>query len=195
MRQYRLVLVGVALAAALALGFLYVESSILPLVSTSLSGAPDPNAVRLYVSLNANPIAQGQKLIVTITLLNTLPRSNNLPLVEDWPVKNMSSGPCGGLYPLGIAVYNASGSSVEIFNEFSLYNCPASFVRTTFHLGPLDNITRSVELDGYWTPGTRSVDGGISMGIPHPFSPSTYTVFAGDIWGHVVATYFTVVSS
>ncbi len=47
MRQYRLVLVGVALAAALALGFLYVESSILPLVSTSLSGAPDPNAVRL----------------------------------------------------------------------------------------------------------------------------------------------------
>jgi hypothetical protein len=103
--------------------------------------------------------------------------------------------PCGEMYPLGIVVHDASGFPIAVFNEFSFYSCPGEFFRSGFQFGRLGNITRSVYLDGYWTPGVTPVDGGYSMGILHSFRPGIYKVVAGNIWGHLAVTYFTVVSS
>jgi len=190
----RVLLIAVVLSAILALSLLYFETNLLPFKYPLVLGR-DPSMLSLSISQNATSITQQQDLLLTITARNTLFQAVRLEIVNDWPDSNMSSGPCGLMFPLGIAVYNASGSHLDTLNENGFPFCPLIVFRNTVDLGPFESITQTATLRGYWTPGITPVDGGFQSGILHPFPPGSYTVFAGDIWGNLAITHFTVVAT
>jgi hypothetical protein len=162
----------------------------------------DPNAVSLDASLNPTTVYQGQTITVTVTLQNKLVVSNGLPLVRNWRVQNLSMGPCS-TSPFGIALYqgrytaeNSSMAKSMVIYAPGTYFCPEFGTTSSFRLGPLQSVKDSVDLKGYWTEGwTTQTGGGVSEGILHPFVPGTYTLAAGDLWGHLVLRYFKIIGS
>jgi hypothetical protein len=177
--------------------------TLLAFVSPYLVVLHDPNGVTLGVSLNSTTLAQNQSVRVTVSDRNGLYFPNELSLSENWRVQNLSMGPCSfyARDPFGIAVYQGRytldnisiGKTVAIYDIYSAYYCPAAPFSIAFEFGPLQNVSRYVDLSGYWTPGeTTHPDGGISEGVLHRFIPGVYTLVAGDEWGHVKITYFRV---
>ena len=169
------------------------------------------SAIRLNVSLNSNSVSQGQTIYVSMTVRNNLPLSNDPPESRAWPVDNMSMGDCAA-GPIVIAVYSgrltvqnySSGRWLNVFGSFHLGQpwifpagslfCPATHVR----FWPLGSISREAVLRGEWTlvEVSSQNSGGISyQSVLHPFLPGVYTLFIGDVWGHFVTRYFTVLSS
>lgn len=116
----------------------------------------------------------------------------------------MTDNPCGGTYPLGIAVFQgryaldniSSARAIAIYDIYSGYFCGAMTIANSFTFGPLQGVSRYVDLGGYWTAGeTAHPGGGVSEGVLHPFVPGVYTLVAGDGWGHIKILYFQVVSA
>jgi len=155
--------------------------------------------------------AAGQTIHVSMTARNNLPLSNDPPESLAWPVENMSMGDCAN-GPIVIAVYSgrltvqnySSGRWLNIFDSFHLGRpfifplgspfCPV----THFRFWPLESIRRDVDLGGEWTLAEVSSQNGGGMyytSFLRPFLPGVYTLFAGDVWGHFVIRYFTVLSS
>jgi len=165
----------------------------------------DPDALSLDASLNQSTVLQGQTITVTVSEQNKLLVTNELPLIRNWKVQNLSMGPCAFLtrYPFGIALYQGSytaenvsmAKSIAIYAPATFYFCPLVLPTNSFRLGPLQSVEDSVDLKGYWTEGlTNQPGGGVSEGILHPFVPGRYTLAAGDLWGHLVLRYFTILA-
>ena len=194
MRQYRLLLIGVVLALVLGLIPVYFGRT-QKWTSPFTTGGGEPNGINLNIGENASSITPDQTISLTIIAKNMLTHSSDLPNIARWGADDMSTGVCEMLYPTGIVVYNDQGTVVNIINNFAGYFCPIIVdpFRTSFHFGPLENITKSVSFRGYWTAGRTIVPGGYYEGVFHPFSPGTYTVVVGDIWGHLAVTHFTVI--
>ena len=154
----------------------------------------DQAAIRFGASLNATTIAQSQAVRVYFDDWNSLDFKNSLPLsAGGLRTLNLSSGPCGGPYPGGIAVYegaydlsNVSGAAPLAFYEPGTYfGCPAAYITNSLTFNPHQNLTSYVDLVGYWT-----IAG--SNGVLHPFLPGFYTVIAGDPLGNTRVMYFRV---
>ena len=160
----------------------------------------DQSGVGFGASLNATTITQNQTVRVNLYDWNTLDFKNSLPESDGLRALNLSSGPCGGLYPTGIAVYegaydlnNYSSTSPLAIYAPGIYSCPLEVISNSFTFAPLQNITAYVDLSGYWTPGeTLHPGGGASDGVLHPFLPGVYTVITGDAWGRTKLLYFRV---
>ncbi len=166
----------------------------------------DPDALVLDASLNQSTLSPGQTITVTVSEQNKLLVTNELPLVANWRVQNLSMGPCVFLtrYPFGIALYQGRYTSENVSTAKSIaiyapatyfYLCPLFLPANSFRLGPLQSVKDSVDLKGYWTEGlTYQPGGGVSEGILHPFVPGRYTLAAGDLWGRLVLRYFIILS-
>lgn len=201
MRRRSLLLSGVGLAAVLTTG-LWLGIAV-----------QNGSEIRLDVSLNPSSVPQGQTIHVSMTARNNLPLSNDPPESRAWPVENMSMGGGGCANgPIAIAVYSgrltvqnySSGRWLNIFDSFHLGRpfifplgspfCPV----THFRFWPLESIRRDVDLGGEWTLAEVYSQNGGGMyytSFLRPFLPGVYTLFAGDVWGHFVIRYFTVLSS
>ncbi|HEV2118639.1 MAG TPA: hypothetical protein VGS11_00815 [Candidatus Bathyarchaeia archaeon] len=198
MKRYRLFSIGVGLfALALTLSLVYLDTR--PQNGMSIhtgAGGGEPRGIQLSVYGNASSIAEGQGITITIIVTNPLATNSDLPNVQRWAGKDLTTGPCDWTYPLGFAVYNAQGTLMIVWDAFSTYFCPAfpSVVSPTIHFGPHANIVKSWFFNGFWTGGNTYGPGRFFDGVLHPFPLGEYTVVAGDIWGHLAVTHFTVVS-
>lgn len=186
----RLIIVGLILVAAAAVAILALSTATLD----------ESGAIGFRASLNATTVSQNETIGVNAYDWNTLPVQNSPSPSNSLRVQNLSSGPCGDAYPVGIAVYqgnyglaNFSTGSAIVWFAPGPYNCPAMPVQQALKFQPLQNITRYVEFKGYWTAGeTAHPGGGVSQGVLHPFLPGQYTIIAGDDWGHTTVLHFQV---
>ena len=161
----------------------------------------DPNALSFDASLVPTMVSPGQTITVTVTEQNRLLVTNELPLVRNWKVQNLSMGPCSS-EPFGTALYkgrytaeNVSMAKSMLIYAPAIYFCPLFLPVNSFRVGPLQSVRASVDLKGYWTGGwTSQPGGGVSEGILHPFAPGLYTLAVGDVWGRLVLRYFTVIT-
>lgn len=158
----------------------------------------EPDAVSLGASLNSTAVLENQTVKVSLSDTNSLPFPNEASGSSSWTALNITAGPCGGTYPMGVAVYQgrytlaniSSANSMQIYAP-GVYSCPA-FAGAAAELDPLQTVTKYVELDGYWTAGFTNHTDGNGQGILHPFIPGLYTVIVGDEWGHLGILYFQV---
>ena len=144
---------------------------------------------------------QNQTVRVTLADTNFLPFPNVPSDGGVFRAMNLSTSPCGGLSPFGVAAYQgrytlaniSAAKKVEVFDVFSAYFCPAMVISEAYRLGPFQTATRHVDMSGYWTNGlTQHQGGGVSQGVLHPFTLGTYTLVIADAWGHVKILYFQV---
>ena len=200
MRHHRLLVAGVGLAAVLTIG-LWLGYAV-----------QNRSEIRLDVSLNSSSVSRGQTIHVSMAVRNNLLLSNDPPESRAWPVENMSMGDCAN-GPIVMAVYSgrltvqnySGGRWLNVFGSFHLgqpwifplgsHSCPV----THFRLWPLESISRDVDLRGEWALAEVSCGqyGGSAcyQSFLHPFSVGVYTLFVGDVWGHFIIRYFTVLSS
>ena len=195
LRRKKLVLAVVLLIAATFVASLEV----FPSYTYAFQASP---AVSSGASLNSTSVAQNQTVRVTLTDTNFLPFPNEPSDGGIIRSMNLSTSPCGGLYPFGVAAYQgrytlaniSAAKKVEVFDVFSAYFCPAMIIGEVYRLGPSMTDTQNVDMSGYWTNGlTRRPGGGVSQGVLHPFPRGTYTLVVADAWGHVETLYFQVV--
>ncbi|MGA2663377.1 MAG: hypothetical protein ABSF83_00330 [Nitrososphaerales archaeon] len=176
-----------------------------PLLASNLT-VHDQSAIRFGVSLNSTTVAQGQAVRVSLEDWNTLGFKDSLPLPNGVNALNLSSGPCGGPYPGGIAVYQGaygrdnvtSATLLPFYAPGTYYVCPAlvSPSGTSFIFNPHQNVTTYIDLMGYYTRGETSAEGGgVTPGVLHPYQPGVYTVIAGDAFGNVKVMYFRVTAA
>jgi hypothetical protein len=159
-------------------------------------------AVGFGASLNATTVAQNQKVRVTLSDTNFFPFPNEPSDDGIFRSMNLSTSPCGGLYPFGVAAYQgrysmaniSAAKKVEVFDVFSVFFCPVIITGEVYRLGPFQTVTHDVDMSGYWTNGlTQHPGAGVSQGIIHPFIPGTYTLVVADAWGHTRILYFQVI--
>jgi hypothetical protein len=158
--------------------------------------------VTFGASLNSTSIAQNQTVRITLTDTNFLPFPNEPSDGGIFRSMNLSSSPCGGLYPFGVAAYQgrytlaniSTAKKVEVFDVFNVYFCPLMIIGEVYRLGPFQTATNYVDISGYWTNGLmQHPGGGVSQGVLHPFPLGTCTLVIADAWGHSEILYFQVV--
>ncbi|HEV2226043.1 MAG TPA: hypothetical protein VGR56_04470 [Nitrososphaerales archaeon] len=160
------------------------------------------SAVSFSASLNSTSVHQNQTVRIILTDTNFLPFPNEPPDGGIFRAMNLSSNPCGGLYPFGVAAYEgrymlaniSAAKKTEVFDVFSVYFCPAGIIGEVYRLGPFQTVTRYVDMSGYWTNGlTQHQGGGVSLGVLRPLPGGVYTLVIADAWGHTEILYFKVV--
>lgn len=160
-------------------------------------------AVSLVASLNSTFVAQNQTVRITLSDTNFLPFPNQPSDGGIFRAMNLSTSPCGFVYPFGIAAYEgrytlanlSTAKKVEVFDVFSAYYlCPAVISGEVYGLGPFQTVTKYVDMSGYWTNGlTQHSGGGVSQGVHRSFPSGTYSLVVADAWGHTEILYFQVV--
>jgi hypothetical protein len=164
----------------------------------------DQGAIAFGASLNMKTVAQGQAVRVNIEDWNTLDFKNSVPLSDGLSALNLSAGPCGALYPGGIAVYEGaydlnnmtSATPLPFYAGGDYFVCSPLSYSNPFTFEPLQNITTYFDLSGFYTSGsTPAFGGGVTEGVLHPYLPGVYTVIAGDPLGKTKVMYFHVTST
>jgi hypothetical protein len=185
---------------------LVVVAVVLVVLASALPSFPVAAQVgpAVMFSASVDPAVAGQNHTITVTMSDTnlLPFANEPTDDAAYTARNLTGVPCGETYPMGVALYqgrytlqNLSAKSyLPVVDEFTYWFCGPTFVGAPFKLAPFWTDTQTMGLAGYWTAGeTRYPDGGVSMGVLHPFAPGEYTLVTGDAWGHVQVLYFRVV--
>ncbi len=184
--------VGVAVIALLAA---FIFPHVVPV--------SNPDALQFSASLDFTVLTQNQTVFVNFSDRNPLWQVNSLPFAQEWRVANASTGVCDQLSPFGVAVYEgrhdlsniSSARQLEI-EAPGLYSCPPAWAGGAWKVAPMHALSRQYGLLGYWTPGwTQLPGGGVTEGVFHHFQPGTYTLYAGDEWGHYRMLYFTVTAA
>ena len=188
-----------AVVAALAVAVLVLAlASALPAFPVIAQVGP---AVMFSASVSPATAGPNQTIRVTLSDANLLPFANEPPGDAALKAHNLTGGPCGETYPMGVALYQgrytlqnlSSKSYLPVVDEFTPWFC-TEISGVPFKLAPFSMETRTMDLAGYWTAGeTQHPGGGVSIGVLHPFAPGEYTLVAGDAWGHIALAYFSVV--
>jgi hypothetical protein len=174
--------------------------------TTTTSSGPPPDLL-LRLELNSTVVASGATVGINVSDYNPFPTELNLSKEDAWPVQGLGTGGCPSLYyPFGIevlhGVYTSSnvsqGAPLEIFPVVA---CPMIVMYITGYLfQPMsDNATVLPGTGELAMATTVSAGGTYGMSGSQfnqltPFSPGTYTVVAGDEWGNLAFSYFTVVA-
>jgi uncharacterized protein YceK len=189
--------------------------------STSAKAA---NGLSLSVSTDQTDYAPGQEVQIVTDEKNTLAKTNNVPIADNWPVNElvqMYFGPCVSRdIPYGIAVYQGDYTSsnystatpLNLYNPTSIFLCQPQTtpVPTSFLFEPLSDIADIIA--GNAKPGgdtgvitsQQQISGQMTLkgywtGDSVPkftyFNPGVYTVLGGDEWGNLALVHFTVSDS
>jgi hypothetical protein len=184
--------------------------------TTFVSPINSPGDLNLEFSVGAPDVGQPNAVQLNITEYNDATSYNNVSASSDWPVSGLLLGPCGTLeFPFGIAVYQgyytsqniSSATPLQIFTpnangtaQSSPVACPASPQVFSYDFAPHSDsattrltwagdsssttyqLSASFSITGYWNSSS-------SFAV---FGKGTYTIVAGDEWGHASFQYFTV---
>jgi hypothetical protein len=186
------------------------SASMISRSASSTSVRSPASGLELSLTLNSSSTSTGLGIAATAVELNTLTTPNNVSAAADWPIGNLSAGPCGhSNEPVGIEVlrgdYDAanvsSASALQLYKP-GTYACPAILSEVSGFVfqpssdnatvlgacqpGPCFNetISASVSVSGYWTGNSFT-----------SFPSGVYTVVAGDEWGGMATVHFTVKGS
>jgi hypothetical protein len=184
--------------------------------TTGVSSISNPGDLDLQLSIGASVTGQPNAVQLNITEYNDATSQNNISASNEWPVSGLSLGPCGTLeLPFGIAVYQGHYTSQNITSATPLTiftpnangtarpyraDCPANPQVFSYDFAPDSDtavtkltwagdtsattyqISASFSITGYWN-STSSFTA---------FGKGTYTVLAGDEWGHSSIQYLTI---
>lgn len=186
--------------------------------TTTLS-ANSTSGLNLVLELNSTTYSPGQWIAVNISDYNTLPTTNTLQVERDWPIQNLSLGPCSRNLPIAIGVFRgdyslsnitqANSSEQVQFYQPGVYACPDIMVIQEYAFQPQsDNaswssslncntncyssyltISDTINFNGTWTGGQPPVGTG---SVLMNLSLGTYTVVGGDEWGNIALLHFVV---
>jgi hypothetical protein len=179
-------------------------------VETSGSYANASQDLQLRLSANASSTG-GSHGNVTVSIrvdeYNTLAAANNVSKATLWGLDGLSLGACGTqIYPFGVALYSgtytaANVSKAEPLQIYPIVPCPLliRFI-TGYQFQPASDLAVVLPSgpNATATPMSANVTATDVYGIgnggsyPAPLGPGTYTVAAGDEWGSVVVTHFTI---
>ena len=182
------------------------------------------NGLNFSVSTDQQAYAPGQEIEVATDEKNTLNKTNNVPITDNWPktdLVQMFFGPCGSRdIPYGIAVYQGdyTSSNYSTATRLNLYNPTAIFlcqpqttpVPTSFSFEPLSDIADIIAANA--PPGGENGENtnqqqisaeitlkGYWTDASYPkftyFDPGVYTVVGGDEWRNLAFVHFTVSDS
>ena len=174
---------------------LFISASAFPSFPVSAQVGP-----AFIFNSSVTPVIAGQNETIRVKMSDTnlLPFANAPSDDARYRALNLTGEPCGGTYPMGVALYQgrytlqnlSSAHYLWVVDAFTFWSCPAMSGQP-FKLAPFWTDTQSLDLQGYWTAGeTPHPGGGVSMGVLHPFTPGVYTLICGDAWGHVQVLYF-----
>jgi hypothetical protein len=168
------------------------------------------NGLSLSLSLDSTTYQPGQEISIFIDETNTLLKTNDVPVSDQWPLSGLSVGPCGTEGAnYGIAVYRGYYTSADVsnatplilYNPYVVVQCPPPLIFPTYNFKPLSDIvtifisypTKSsltfemnteIQIEGYWTSSPTAT--------LTNFTPGVYTIAGGDEWGTLVILHFTV---
>jgi len=180
-------------------------------VQTGASYVNAPQNLQLRLSVNASTTG-GSHGNVTVSIrvdeYNTLATANNVSKATGWGLGGLSLGACGTeTYPFGVALYSGTYtagnvSQAQPLHIYPFVPCPMLIRLVTGYLfqptsdlavvlpgGP--NATATSMSANVTATSEYGVGGNLSSS-PSPLGPGTYTVAAGDEWGSVVVTRFTI---
>jgi hypothetical protein len=174
---------------------------------TNTSGAAQ--GLELRLSVNASSAGGNVTVFIAADEYNTLASANNVSKATEWGLQGLSLGPCGtGAYPFGVALYSGTYTAANISQAtplriYPLVPCPL-YIRliTGYVFQPASDLAVVLPSgpNATATPMSANVTAtavyasGLSSSST-PLGPGTYTVAAGDEWGSVVLTRFTIGSS
>lgn len=172
-----------------------------------------PVDLQLGLSLSPTSMSTGQSIRISVQETNSLSSLNNVTVARDWAEAYLTVSPCGTLsFPMGYAILSgyytasniSSGESLNLY-EPGPYNCPLILSGIdSYAFLPLSstaavygscepepcfssfNVNSTGSVSGSWS-GNSTDNSQFSS-----FAQGTYTVVAGDEWGHLVFAYFSV---
>jgi hypothetical protein len=180
------------------------------------------NGLSFSVSTDQSAYAPGQEVEVVTDEKNTLSKTNNIPVSDDWSLDGlirMYFGPAGyPNVPYGIAVYRGDYSSANFsrLTQLNLYDpsakplATAAFAPTSYSFEPLSDIADIIpgknipSADAGSNTPNQQISAEITLkgywtnsSVPSftYFDPGIYTVVGGDEWGNLVFVHFTVSDS
>ncbi len=180
-------------------------------VQTSGSYTTTPQNLELRLSVNASSTG-GSSGNVTVSIsvdeYNTLASANNVSKATEWGLEGLSLGSCGmQSYPFGVALYSGTYTAGNVSQAtplqiYPLVPCPL-FIRlvTGYLFQPASDLAvvlpsgpnaTATPMSAAVTATTVYSVGGVASSPPSPLRLGTYTVAAGDEWGSVVLTHFTI---
>jgi hypothetical protein len=180
--------------------------------------ANDSNGIQIQLALRFYP-GDGANGSVMVSIIaadhNTLPTMNNVTASTAWGLQGLSLGACGrGASPYGVALYSGAytATNVSLAQPLQIYPvvpCPLYIRLVTGYLfqpasdnalilpgtGNATEMFSMVNATGMYSQVNSSVSAGMGSGPTSslvPLAPGTYTAAAGDEWGAVVVTQFTI---
>jgi len=184
--------------------------------TTSPSTISSPGDLNLELSIGASALGPENSLQLNITEYNSAASHNNVSASASWPASGLALGPCGALeFPFGIAVYQGHYTSQNVTSATPLAvftpgangtaqpyagDCPANPQVFSYDFAPQSDsaatrltwagdsslttyeLSASFSITGYWNSSSAFT----------AFGKGTYTVLAGDEWGHESFQYFTM---
>ena len=180
-------------------------------VATSGSHTSASQNLELRLSVNASSTggpSGNVTVFISVDEYNTLAVANNVSKATEWGLQGLSLGPCGiQAYPFGVAVYGGTYTAGNVSQAtplqiYPLVPCPL-FIRlvTGYLFEPSSDMAvvlpsgpnaTATQMSANVTATTVYTVGVAVSSPPSPLGPGTYTVAAGDEWGSVVVTHFTV---
>lgn len=171
-----------------------VKSSVNPDNQTS-------STLKLFISTDSTYTSPGNPVGVDISLNNTGSTPLILTKSDNWPRNDLSSGPCSNL-PFGMAILKGYYTEQNMSNANSLVifqniPCPLPAKIKSYTFQPLSS-KATQECDSLFSctglvdmKTHLEISGFVDNNSPHhPFSIGTYTIIAGDQWGHVAIQHF-----
>jgi hypothetical protein len=175
-------------------------------VQTSGSYTSASQSLELRLSANASSTG-GPDGNVTVSIAvdeyNTLATANNVSTATEWGLQGLALGSCSTqTYPFGVALYSGTYTAANVSQATPLQiyprvPCPL-FMRlvTGYLFQPASDL--AVVLPGGPNATATQMSANVTAtavyasASPTPLVPGTYTVAAGDEWGSVVLTRFTI---
>ena len=184
--------------------------------------AKSANGLSFSVSTDLTTYQPGQDIEVVVDEKNTLSKTNNIPVSDNWSLDGlirMYFGPAGyPNVPYGIAVYRGDYTSanfstltpLNLYDPSGEYLATAAFAPTSYSFEPLSDIADIIP--GKNTPAAdagsntpiQQISAEITLkgywtnsSVPNfnYFDPGVYTVVGGDEWGNLVFVHFTVLNA
>jgi hypothetical protein len=187
-------------------------------IGLNSAAAKSANGLSFSVSTDLPSYAPGQEIEVVTDEKNTLAKTNNIPIADNWPLNGltrMGFGNPNPNIPYGIAVYQGDYTSanfsaatpLNLDNPTAIYLGPPYFAPTSFSFHPLSDIADIIpgknipSADAGSNTTNQQISAEITLkgywtnsSVPNftYFDPGVYTVVGGDEWGNLVFVHFTI---
>ena len=175
--------------------------------SGSYTSASQSLELRLLVNASSTGGANGDVTVsIAVDEYNTLATANNVSKAAEWGLQGLSLGSCDTqIYPFGVALYSGTYTAANVSQAtplqiYPVVPCPLLMRLVTGYLfQPASDL--AVVLPGGPNATATQMSANVTATAvyaspsPTPLGPGIYTVAAGDEWGSVVLTHFTIATS